>query len=209
MNIVVIGASRGIGLETVKAALAAGHSVRAMARSSIAITDPRVTKIMGDATSRADLEKAIAGGDVVIQALGLAMGPQYLTGTTLFSSATRALVEAMKATGLKRLIAVTGAGAGDSRGRLGFVYDAMFAVMLKRVYDDKDVQERIIRDSGLDWTIVRPGVLNDGAATGKPRALVDPKDWHAGPISRADVAAFLVKEAETATYRGKTPLLIA
>ncbi len=72
MNIVVIGASRGIGLQTVKAALAAGHSVRAMARSSLAITDPRVTKIMGDATSRADLEKAIAGGDVVIQALGLA-----------------------------------------------------------------------------------------------------------------------------------------
>ena len=107
------------------------------------------------------------------------MGPQYLTGTTLFSSATRALVEAMKATGPKRLIAVTGAGAGDSRGRLGFVYNAMFAVMLKRVYDDKDVQERIIRDSGLDWTIVRPVLLNDGAATGKPRALVDPKDWHA------------------------------
>ena len=71
MNIVVIGASRGIGLATVKAALAAGHSVRAMSRSGLGITHPRVTTIMGDATGRADLATAIAGGDVVIQALGL------------------------------------------------------------------------------------------------------------------------------------------
>lgn len=208
MNIVVIGASRGIGLETVKAALDAGHNVRAMSRSPINLGAPRVVKISGDATSRADLETAIQGGDVVIQTLGLAMGPQYLTGTTLFSTATRALVEAMKARGPKRLVVVTGLGAGDSRGKLGFVYDAMFAVMLKRVYDDKDVQERIVRDSGLDWTIVRPGVLQDGPATGRARAITDPKAWRAGPVRRADVGRFLVEEAETGTFRGKTPLLV-
>ena len=127
MNIVVIGASRGIGLATVKAALAAGHSVRAMSRSGLGITHPRVTTIMGDATGRADLATAIAGGDVVIQALGLLapLWSQYRTGTTLFSTATRALVETMWSTGPKRLIAVTGAGAGDSRGRLGFLYDVV------------------------------------------------------------------------------------
>jgi hypothetical protein len=68
------------------------------------------------------------------------------------------LVDAMKAAGLKRLIAVTGLGAGDSRGHGGLLYDVVvFPLLLKRVYDDKDVQEWIIKSSGLDWTIVRPG----------------------------------------------------
>ena len=80
--------------------------------------------------------------------------------TTLFSQSTRILVDAMKAAGVKRLIAVTGLGAGDSRGHGGLLYDAVvFPLLLKRVYDDKDVQEWIVRSSGLDWTIVRPGLL--------------------------------------------------
>jgi hypothetical protein len=62
----------------------------------------------------------------------------------------------MKIAGVKRLIAVTGPGAGDSRGHSGLLYDAVaFPLLLKRVYDDEDVQEWIIRSSGLDWTIVR------------------------------------------------------
>ena len=73
----------------------------------------------------------------------------------------------MKAAGVKRLIAVTGLGAGDSRGHGGFLYDAVaFPLLLKRVYDDKDVQEWIIKSSGLDWTIVRPGLLTNSPATG-------------------------------------------
>lgn len=208
MIIAIIGASRGIGLETVKAAVDAGHQVRAMSRSGVAIDSPRLTQVKGDATRRADLEGAIAGADVVIQALGIGMSRELISGTTLFSTSTRALVEAMKAGGPKRLIAVTGAGAGDSRGRLGLGYEIAFTLMLKRVYDDKDVQERIIRDSGLDWTIVRPGLLKDGPATARARALAEPKDWRIGPVRRADVARFLVKEAETGQYRGQTPLLV-
>jgi uncharacterized protein YbjT (DUF2867 family) len=66
----------------------------------------------------------------------------------------------------------------------------------------------MIRASGLDWTIVRPGLLKDGKATGRARALTDPKDWRAGPVTRADVAAFLVREAFERRYLHQTPLLI-
>jgi putative NADH-flavin reductase len=93
-------------------------------------------------------------------------------GTRLFSESTRILVDAMKAAVVKRLITVTGLGAGDSRGHGGLLYDAIvFPLLLKRVYDDKDVQESIVRSSGLDWTIVRPGLLKDSPATCSYRVL--------------------------------------
>ena len=115
----------------------------------------------------------------------------------------------MRAQGIRRLVAVTGLGAGDSRGRLGFFFDAIvFPLVLKRIYDDKDVQEQMIKASGLDWTIVRPGLLKNGPATGRVRALTDPRDWRAGFVRRADVAQFLVREAFERRFVGKTPLLI-
>jgi putative NADH-flavin reductase len=105
--------------------------------------------------------------DVVIQTLGVDFSPRLIfEGTRLFSDSTRILVDAMKATGVKRLISVTGIGAGDSRGHGGLLYDAVvFPLLLKRIYDDKDVQEWIIKSSGLDWTIVRPGLLTNRPAT--------------------------------------------
>jgi len=93
-------------------------------------------------------------------------------------------------TDVKRLICVTGFGAGESRGRGGFVYTLAFHLLLGRVYDDKDVQERIVRRSKLDWVIVRPVILTDGRKTNAYRALVDPRGWTCGFISRADVADF-------------------
>lgn len=209
-TITVIGASRGIGLETVKAALARGHTVRAFARSAAAIplTEARLEKVAGDARAAADVRRAIAGADAVIQAIGLAMGSELLTGTRLFSETTRVLVDAMHEAGPQRLVAVTGMGAGESRDRMGLVYRLAYTVFLQRAYDDKDVQEQMIRASRLDWTIVRPGILLDGPATGKARAFSDPRDWRGGSVRRADVAAFLVTEVETGAYLRQTPLLI-
>jgi putative NADH-flavin reductase len=211
-NILIVGASRGVGLETVKAALAAGHQVRALARSAsaISITDPKLEKVEADARDSAAIERALAGTDAVIETVGESFGPQaMLRGTTLFSKATRVLADAMVKLGVRRLVAVTGLGAGDSRGYGGFLYaTVMFPIVLKRVYDDKDVQEQIIRRSGLDWTIVRPGILTSGPATGRYRVLVDPASWNGGTISRADVAHFLVAQIADRNYIGKTPVII-
>lgn len=212
-QLLVIGASRGIGLETVKAALRAGHRVRALARAaaSIPIQDAGLDKVSGDALNSDTIRNALQGVNVVIQTLGVDISPRAIfERTTLFSESTRILVDAMKAAGVKRLIAVTGLGAGDSRGHGGFLYDTVaFPLLLKRVYDDKDVQERIIRSSGLDWTIVRPGLLTNRPATGQYRVLTKPKDWRFGVISRADVADFLVRQIDDRALIGSTPLLIS
>ena len=211
-KLLVIGASRGIGLETVKAALFAGHSVRALARSaaSIPIQNTNLEKVSGDALDTDTIRNALKDVEAVIQTLGVDISPGAIfQPTTLFSQSTRILVDAMKEAGVKRLIAVTGLGAGDSRGHGGLLYDAVvFPLLLKRVYDDKDVQEWIIRSSGLDWTIVRPGLLTNRPATGQYRVLTAPNDWRFGVISRADVADFLVRQIDDRALIGTTPLLI-
>jgi uncharacterized protein YbjT (DUF2867 family) len=211
-KVLVIGASRGIGLETVKTALLSGHSVRALARSAanIPIQNAALDKMSGDALDPDTIRNALQNVDVVIQTLGVDFSPRpVFKGTRLFSDSTRILVDAMKAAGLKRLITVTGLGAGDSRGHSGLLYDAVvFPLLLKRVYDDKDVQEWIIKSSGLDWTIVRPGILTDRPATHHYRVLTASKDWRFGTISRADVADFLVRSIKDPALIGTTPLLI-
>jgi putative NADH-flavin reductase len=210
-KVLIIGASRGIGLETVKAALRAGHSVRALARSAarISIQDAALDKVSGNALDSDTVQNALKDINVVIQTLGVDISPRAIfERTTLFSQSTRTLVDAMSVAGVKRLIAVTGLGAGDSRGHGGFLYDAVaFPLLLKRVYDDKDVQEQIIKSSGLDWTIVRPGLLTNGSATGRYRVLTAPKDWRFGTISRADVADFLIRQIDDHALIGATPLL--
>lgn len=210
--VLIVGASRGIGLETVKRALEMGHQVRALARSAdrIPVDHPDLEKLAGDARDASTVKRALDGADAVIVTLGVAPGPgAVLAPVTLFSRATRVLVDQMTEAGVKRLVCVTGIGAGDSRDKGGFVYSSiLLPLVLKRVYDDKDAQERIIRDSALDWVIVRPGLLTRGPRTGSYRVLARPSEWRMGRISRADVADFLVQQIDDDTYLRKTPLLI-
>lgn len=209
-RVLVIGASRGVGLETVKLALAAGHQVRAMARSAAAIPmrNANLEVFSGDALDPATVTGALDGMDAVVQALGVAAGPSMvLKPVRLFSDATRVLVPAMEAAGVKRLICLTGFGAGDSRNRGNCLYNLAFNAFLGRAYDDKDVQEQIIRESQLDWVIARPGVLTNGPKTGRYNILVEPRQWRPGSISRADVADFLVKQIDSDQYLRTTPAL--
>jgi putative NADH-flavin reductase len=209
MRVLIIGASKGIGWETTRQTLDAGHHVRALARSytAIAISNPNLEKIRGDALKTEDVEAALVGVDVVIQTLGVGLGDLFRP-VNLFSDATRALIAAMRSQGVKRLICVTGFGAGDSRASISCLQRLPFQIVFGRAYDDKSVQEKLIKESELDWTIARPGVLSSGPRTGRYRILSEASQWRNGIISRADVAEFLVRQIEDQAYIRKTPVLI-
>ncbi len=210
-KVLVIGATRGIGLATLKACLTEGYHVRGFARSAsqIPIDDERLEKFAGDALSSHSIARALQDVEVVIQALGIPVNTRMLTGPIeLFSKSTRLLVPAMEEAGVRRLIAVTGFGAGDGRNRISPLQRVGFELFLGRAYSDKDIQEDVIKSSSLDWTIVRPGILTSAQASGTYRVLEDPTSWRNGFVSRADVADFLVKQIPSSTYVSKTPVLI-
>jgi putative NADH-flavin reductase len=209
VRVLVIGASRGIGREVVRAALAAGHHVRAFARSagSLEVDGANLEKRRGDALRREDVASALAGVDAVVQALGV-RGPELFRPVSLFSAATRALVPEMERLGVRRLIAVTGFGAGDSGQAVSLLERVPFRLLLGRAYDDKSVQERLIKDSALDWTIVRPGVLVPGPATGRYKVLAEPRQWRNGFVSRANVAHFIVGEIVANQFVRCAPVLV-
>ena len=135
-TILIIGASRGIGLETVRRALDQGYQVRAFARSAsqMPLTHARITKVNGDALRAEDVAAAVTGADAVIQTLGAKASLAMFTGPIrLFSDATRILVQAMEKAGVKRLICVTGFGTGDSREHMSALLRLPFELMLGRV----------------------------------------------------------------------------
>lgn len=209
-RVLIIGASKGIGRETTRQALEAGHQVRALSRSAAAsgMANPNLEMIRGDALDSADMNAAVDGMDVVVQALGVSSLGDLFRPVSLFSDATRILLDAMEAKGAKRLICVTGFGAGDSRASIGCLQRLPFQMVFGRAYADKSVQEQLIKDSSLEWTIARPGVLTNGRRTGRYRILEEPADWRNGIVSRADVADFLVRQIEDRTWLQKAPVLV-
>jgi len=207
MKVLVIGGTRGTGREVVAAAHAAGHELTLLARNaeriSLPVTGVRI--VVGDAGDADDLERAVAGQDAVVWTVGV--GPTRRP-VHLFSRSTQFLLAAMAKHRVRRLVCVTGIGAGDSRGHGGFLYDRIIQpLFMKTVYEDKDRQEAMLRGSDLDWTIVRPGALTNGPATGLARALTDLSGVTAGKVSRADVAAFIVENLETGEFRRTAVLL--
>lgn len=212
LRILVIGGSRGIGLETVRLAVARGHTVTAMARRTKPEVDEslRLIPIEGDILDDACVRKVVAGQDAVVIAIGMGLSRRPVTQ---FSEGTENVLAAMAAANVRRLIAVTGMGAGDTRDHGGFFYDRIFRPLaLQTVYDDKDRQEALIRERArsipLAWTIVRPGVLNRGKAEHRYRVLTDLEGIAGGKIARADVAHFIVAALESGGYPGESPLLI-
>src|SRR5205085_8760728 len=135
--------------------------------------------VVGDARDEGALREALESTDAVVSALGTPASP--FREVTFLSTATRALVGAMKAARVSRLVCITGMGAGDSVGHGGFLFDHLiYPLLLKKVYADKNRQEAIVRDSALDWVLVRPSVLNDKPGRGSIRALTDLSDYHGG-----------------------------
>ena len=151
----------------------------------------------GDAHSADDLERALAGASAVVYALGIKERVSMLwEKETLFSDTTRVLLDQMSKSDVRRLVVVTGFGAGRSKKAMSFVERLGHRAILGRPYEDKDRQEALIEPSTLDWTIVRPVILTNGALTTSYRVLRDPSQWRNGLISRKSVAHYLLDAVE-------------
>ena len=206
-KILVLGATGGTGRSVVSQALAGGYDVTVLARSAEKAGDLKGAQlVIGDARDEATLRRALKGKEAVISALGTPASP--FREVTLLSTATRALVNAMKLEQVSRLVCITGIGAGDSRGHGGFLFDNLiYPLILSKVYADKNRQETIVRGSGLDWVLVRPTILNDKPKHDNVRALTDLSDFHGGTISRGDVASFVLDQVRDDAWVHQAPLI--
>lgn len=207
MKIAIIGATRGIGLALAKQALEDGHKVTALVRdpSRMTINHPNLQILKGDATNLESIAKVVEGQEVICDCLGT---KNVTKPQTMFSTSAENISKVIKPEQL--LIAVTGLGTGDSKGHCSFVYDnIMLPLILKRQYDDKNRQEAIIKSKIARWIIVRPGFLSYGKKTGKYRAITEMTGKHAARISREDVAHFVLSQAKSPEYLGKTPMLVS
>jgi putative NADH-flavin reductase len=199
MNITIIGASAGLGLETVKRGLNRNHSITTLSRTGIEIEENRsLNVIIGDATNKADVLNSIQGADALIVTLGTG---KNMKATTLFSDFAKLIVEINSENKIAvPIIFVTGFGAGESKNYVSWLVRMFLKYMLKDVYADKTKMEEIITHSDLNWTVVRPGRLLDKPLTEKYRTENKLfKGINIGGINRADVADFLIKQAERQT----------
>ena len=199
MNITIIGASAGIGLEAVKRGLNRNHSITTLSRSEIEIEGKKsLNMILGDATNKAELLNSIKNEDALIVTLGTG---KNMKATTLFSDFAKLIIEIHREKKIDvPFIFVTGFGAGESKNYVSWLVKMFLKYFLKDVYADKTKMEEIITNSDMNWTVVRPGRLLDKELTEIYR--VENKLFKGikiGSNNRADVADFLIKQAEKQT----------
>jgi putative NADH-flavin reductase len=207
MKILIIGATRGIGAQLLEQALEAQHRVTVLARDpdKITLVDEKLTVLKGDVCNPATVSSAVQGQEAVCVTIGV---PITLHPVTVFSDGIVQVIKAMQQHHVQRLLCVTGIGAGDSKGHGGFLYDRIFKpLLLRTIYADKDLQEQCVKESGLDWVIVRPAGLTNGPCSKKYRIVTILDGVTSRRISRADVAHFILSELSEQKYTGKTPLL--
>ena len=202
MKLAIFGSTGSIGYQLVAQALEQEHTVTAFARNpaKIEIEHANLAAVQGDALDSASVEKAVDGQDAVLCSLGAAKG-------TIRSEGTRNIVRAMEKAGVSRFICLSTLGVGNSRANLNFFWKhIMFGLLLRRAYADHISQEGYVKESRLDWTIVRPGAFTDGDRTGEYRHGFPSTDRTIkGKIARADVADFMLKQLTDRTYVHEAP----
>jgi len=206
LKLLVIAASRGTGRQVMQQALAAGHAVVALARDPTRIDvphdvpDQRLSVVRGDVLDPASLAPAMVGQDAVISSFGVTSRRP----TTLYSDGMRNIIQAMRATGARRLVAVSAWPlSGDDGDTLPsrLLLKPLLWALLRPVYADMATMEDEIRQSGLDWTIVRPRRLTDKPPTGHYRMALNRSVRGGYTISRADLAAAILTLLDDPTAR--------
>ncbi len=205
MKLLVIGATGGTGRALVEQALAQGHSVRALVRNPAGVTrtHDRLEVLTGNVLDYGSVERAVDGADAVLSTLG---HKKWFIKSTILSDGTRNIIRAMDKHGVKRFICETSLGIGDSRFRLGLYYTLFVIPVITYFYfKDKERQEALIRESSLDWTIVRPGQLTNGRRRGTYRQGRNIGSYVLTVrISRADVADCMLKLLNHHSYDRQT-----
>src|SRR5918996_3219221 len=204
MKVLIFGATGGTGRELIRQALDRGHSVTEFARDPSALEErDGLSPIAGDVLDAPAVERAVAGHEAVLCALGR---PATSPGTVR-SQGTRNIVRALESADPRRLICQSTIGIGDSRRLLPPLYRYLLVpTLLHRTFAEHARQEGTVRSSQLDWTIVRAGALTDGARTGSYRHGFPPSEPSIEfEISRADVAAFTVGLLADGTYVKESP----
>ncbi len=204
MNILVVGASQGTGALAVYAALDQGHKVTAFARSpqKLTLNHPELRRVAGDFHQAASVDAAVPGHDAVIVTASATSMRAFKENPHYFSQGTGYVIDAMKRAGTKRLVVLSALGVGDSRTLLNPVLRAlMVGWLLKVPFEDHGRQEDLVRASGLDWVVARPGRLTNGPARKRyeKKTGIVPVP---GSISRADVADFLVAACDGSSWVG-------
>jgi putative NADH-flavin reductase len=203
MKVAVFGATGTIGRQLIEQALEQGHTVTAFVRdpAKLDIKSPYLKVVRGDVLDPASVEKAVQGQDAVLCSIGAGRKG------TVRSEGTRNIVRAMEKAGVRRLICQSSLGVGDSRGNLNFLWKyVMFGVLLRDAFKDHVLQENFVKQSRLDWTIVRPAAFTDGERTGNyHHGFPGTRNGLQLKISRADVADFMLKQLGDSTYLRKTP----
>jgi putative NADH-flavin reductase len=208
MKLTIVAATGGIGRHLLDQAVAAGQDVTAVVRNPQGLSRevPVVTADLA-AADPAVLEAAVAGADAVLSGLG----PRSTSETGIASRGTRAIIQAMQATGGRRIVVVSAAPVGTvpSPGRPkpprhdpgdGFFMRHLFSRLAKAAfrehYADLALMEDLVRDSGLDWTIVRPPRLTDKPPTSTYRVAYGRNLRGGWSVSRADVAHLMLRVLE-------------
>jgi putative NADH-flavin reductase len=207
MNVVIFGASRGVGRCLVEQALAQGYDVTAAVRNpaTVEITHERLHVLPCDVLDPASVNRAIAGQDVVFCTLGTtSKGP-----ITLYSAGAHNIVQGMQAHQVRRLIflsnfGILGETARDLRG-------AALLFLAKRfirhtLVDHRQALEEI-RKHAPEWVVVRPLPLSNKPWTGRYRIAVDGLPAKGMQIARADVADFMMRQATSDDYLYKVPAI--
>jgi putative NADH-flavin reductase len=194
MKLTIFGATGATGTRLTGLALTVGHDVTAVVRDPARLAipaHPRLRTVTADVMDPASIIPAIAGADAVISAVG----PRGTGPTTVIQDSVRSIIQAMQKTGTRRLLEVSGsivADEGESPYLRYLLKPVARRTFLRHVCADMRRGEDQIRETSLDWTIVRPPALSGKPATGTYRTAIDRNLPHGFTVSRADLAACML-----------------